>query len=85
MLEYEKGYFKALLDLSNYIDEHSESIKSLKQCKFTFIYNLIKYLLDSFERRELFRRYGGDVIVKINHDKDCKIVSIAEIYSKGDV
>lgn len=76
MFEYEKGYFKALLDIINFTNEYSQVIKDLKQRKYTLIVNLIKYLAENRDKMDLFVKFGGSVGVKFSDDKDCKIVNV---------
>ena len=76
MFEYERGYFKALLDIINFTEEHSEDLKSMRQRKFTFLTNLIRHLLTNRDKMDLFIKYGGCVGVKSSNNKDCKIVNV---------
>jgi hypothetical protein len=76
LFEYEQGYFKALLDMSNFVDGHSVMINYQRQRKYRLLVNLIGYLLKNRDERELFMRYGGEVEVRINHEKDCKILEV---------
>ena len=76
MFEYEKGYFKALLDIVSFTEGYRQGLIDIKQRKFTFLVNLIKYLSNNRDKRDLFMRYGGSVGVKFSDDKDCKIVNV---------
>ncbi|HZK60720.1 MAG TPA: hypothetical protein VFC41_01500, partial [Anaerovoracaceae bacterium] len=61
MFEYERGYLKALLDIIDFTEEHSEDLKSMRQRKFTFLTNLIRHLLTNRDKMDLFIKYGGNV------------------------
>lgn len=74
------GYFKALLDIANYTDDHSLQLKYIKQRKFAFLVNLIKYLLKNREALDLFVKYGGDVEVFHTDAKACEITSVQDRY-----
>lgn len=74
--DYRKGYFKALLDIANYTDDHSVMLKYIKQRKFTFLVNLIKYLLKNGDVLDLFMVYGGDIDVIYSPDKACDIIRV---------
>jgi len=58
---YRHGYFKALLDMSNYIDNHSECLKPYKSKKLDVIHSIIKYLLENADVLDEFMKYGGEM------------------------
>lgn len=67
ILTYEKGYFKAFLDILEFADIYSESLKQYKTKKYAVLLNLIKYLAENKNKRDLFMRYGGNIKVIVNN------------------
>ena len=62
---YRQGYFKALLDVKNYFDTHSETLKYLK------MYNSkkIPLLLQAFvENADTMMLYGDNLNLKLSKD-----------------
>ena len=62
---YRQGYFKALLDVKNYFDTHSETLKNLK------MYNSknIPLLLQAFvENADTMMFYGDNLNLKLSKD-----------------
>jgi len=82
MLEYEQGYFKALMDLGNFCDIYSEDLKTLRAKKYVVLLGLIKYLVENEQERELFAKYGGNVGVKISNVKKSKDVKILSVFDR---
>lgn len=76
--EYDNGYFKALLDILEFVTIHSEIINHdyRGNKKYTLLINLIKYLAKNTEKREIFKKYGGCVHLIV---KDTEIVDLKEI------
>ncbi len=75
--EYDNGYFKALLDILEFVNSHSEIINHdyRGNKKYTLLINLIKYLAKNPEKRELFKKYGGYVELIVN---DIEIIDLKE-------
>lgn len=62
---YRQGYFKALFDVKNYFDTHSETLKYLK------MYNSkkIPLLLQAFtENADMMMLYGDTIELKLSKD-----------------
>lgn len=62
---YRQGYFKALLDIKNYFDTHTNSLKHLK------MYNSkkIPLLLQAFvENADEMMMWGEDIDLKLSND-----------------
>lgn len=74
---YTSGYFKAILDLTNFFEHHSEYIsyhcKTKKQL-WTLIQSLLHYLLENSLSRFDFASAGGINTVLVS--KDHEIISI---------
>jgi len=75
---FEKGYFKALLDLLEFIDLHNETLKLYRNKKYLLVLNLVRYLVKHREKRDLFMRYGGHVEVIVNNSQITEIVNLKE-------
>ena len=58
---YDKGYFKALLDIRNEIEFLTNDMTELKSKKkyAKLIQSMMKLLTENSELREAFRMYGG--------------------------
>lgn len=64
--DYEQGYFKALVDVKNYFDSHSDTLKHLR------MYNSkkIPLLLDAFIRyHEKMIKVGDAIDLKLTADR----------------
>lgn len=78
---YEHGYFKALLDLKNYLTDHDEIIKkntknSRKKYE-TLIKTLLSSLLTDIDSREIWMKAGSNCGVLID-PKTCAVVYITD-------
>ena len=62
---YRQGYFKALLDVKNYFDTHSESLKQFKMYNSKKIPLLLQAFLDNAD--ELIM-WGDEIKLKISKD-----------------
>ena len=69
---YTQGYWKALLDFSNFLEGHDIG-KSKKQYK-TICKSILKLLLQNRDKLETFMKYGGEVAVKVS--PACEILDI---------
>ena len=58
---YDKGYFKALLDIRNEIEYLTNNMTELKSKKkySKLIQSMMKLLTENSELRDTFRMYGG--------------------------
>lgn len=59
---YRSGYFKALLDVKNYFDSHSNVLKHLRMYSSKKIPSLLQAFIDNRERMIL---EGDDVEIKL--------------------
>lgn len=75
-MTYEKGYFKALLDILEFTNIYSAALKRYKSKKYDVLLNLIKYLAENTNKRDLFMRYGGNIEVIV---KDMQIIDLKEV------
>lgn len=67
---FNMGYFKACLDIYNYLESAYKTsfgirAKSKKQSQ-NFTISLLRYIASNYDARELFRKYGGDVVVALD-------------------
>lgn len=62
---YRKGYFKALLDVKNYFDKHSESLKCLKMYNSKKLPLLLQAFIDNAD--ELIM-WGDEIELKLSKD-----------------
>ena len=72
--DYSGGYFKALLDISNFCSMHSEHLKSLRNKKYTVLLSLIKRLAENHDERSLFSEYGGHVKIYITDKNEVTVI-----------
>ena len=65
---YDKGYFKALVDIRNEIEYLTNNMTELKSKKkyAKLIQSMMKLLTENSELRDNFRMYGGDNNLVIN-------------------
>ena len=71
---YDKGYFKALLDVRNEIEYLANNMTELKSKKkySKLIQSMMKLLTENSELRDDFRMYGGfryhdnDLVINLN-------------------
>ena len=75
MFEYEHGRLTALLDLVNWIERHSESIKFHRLNNFAGLLAVVKCLLDN---REAFQKYADTLELKVKRDGKKLLVSVAD-------
>ena len=62
---YRQGYFKALLDVKNYFDKHSESLKCLKMCNSKKIPLLLQAFIDNADEMMM---WGDEIELKLSKD-----------------
>jgi hypothetical protein len=53
---YSKGYFKALLDMRNWLDDHSDSMKTFRLNNCAGLKSIVQYFLDHHYEAQM---YGG--------------------------
>lgn len=69
--EYRKGYFHALLDLKNYLDSHSESLKCYRARKYDVVFSILNLLLRNGECMDAMMQ-TGNINVSIKEEPDKK-------------
>lgn len=62
---YRQGYFKALLDVKNYFDTHSESLKYLKMYNSKKLPLLLQAFIDNADEMMM---WGEDIDLKLSKD-----------------
>ena len=62
---YRQGYFKALLDVKNYFDEHSESLKHLKMYNSKKIPLLLQAFIDNADEMIM---WGDEIELELSKD-----------------
>lgn len=74
MFEYERGYHKAFIDLTNFYKHNELAIKSFRANKKQEVFfNLIKHLTLNRNERDIFMRYGGDTSTIVISTLDQKV------------
>jgi hypothetical protein len=63
---YSKGYFKALLDLRTWLDEHSESVQTFRLNNYADLKLIVQYFLDHHREAQM---YGGYLEVHLPKSK----------------
>ena len=67
--QYDKGYWKAMLDLKNCLSNLDLYHLKSKRQTLLFFTSLCDYLLRDSLAMDLFRMYGGDVAVVVSNNK----------------
>lgn len=67
---YDKGYFKACLDIYNLLEDfgkHSQCTRSVKKYR-TMTQGILKEILQNSISRETFKTYGGNSAIYVSED-----------------
>ena len=64
---YDKGYFKACLDIYNLLEDFGQCTRSVRKYR-TMTQGILKEILQNSISRETFKMYGGNCAIYVSED-----------------